>query len=375
MQTPDLLDGQTSIIPRQTCTPDHERLTQFEEMHIQSMWGQEFLFRFANLQFYRPDGHRLWENVLRRFGPKLSSKSVRYGCILYSFYKRGNAIINNESHFHYLDRFYKSIREAVTHKAYADLVYGCFAGCLYVIRTRRNVCFDEIVQHTKAFRISAQYLIEASALECEEIFLLECMWEKLIWYMAKYILLESSATTETLNHLAQFAHPLFLSKLADAPKWIQESYRAIKTKLQFIRLLVILDLHLNIDTRKIKQSLMQRFIRDLVDIPNTKSNFPILASGSDEIFLRQLSRNMWGELLSFLFELRVGAVGQHICPSNISIGIISSIHSLIDIIPIPSDCGRIPLELWNSIDLAIYCLVVIGLVSSQLRNDSFGFVS
>src|SRR5208282_5159899 len=74
-------------VSRALSLPEDDQPAPFEAMHIRSIRERNFLFKFTLLQFPRRDGHHLWENLFRRFTPVLSSKSVRYGCILYSIYK------------------------------------------------------------------------------------------------------------------------------------------------------------------------------------------------------------------------------------------------------------------------------------------------
>jgi hypothetical protein len=105
---------------------------------------------------------------------------------LYSLHKHGKAAENDSYHQHYLDQFYQATRAAIDRQAYRDLVYGCFAGCMYALCVRRQ--FDEIAAHAVAFRLSASHLLATNSLMGEETFFIECMWEKLVWVMAREML-------------------------------------------------------------------------------------------------------------------------------------------------------------------------------------------
>ena len=180
------------------------------------------------------------------------------------------------SHTLYLDRFYKATREAIEQNAFADLVYGCFAGCMYVLRVGRP--FQEIEIHAKGFRLSVDRFVANSVVDDEEMFLLECMWEKLLWYMAKTVVFRSSSTAEELSQIAEFAQPLFQLDLTDQPTWIQESYSQLKVKIQFIQLILYFYRYNQRDSVVVKDSLFKRFHRDFMVLPEdqTELRYPCL---------------------------------------------------------------------------------------------------
>ena len=225
-----------SIVPRQPPTPEDHLLTNLEAMHLRALRENQWLFGFSNLQRFRGDGHRLWECVFRRFGTNLSSKTVRYGCVLYSLYHLRHIMPNDDLQMDYLDLFYKSTRDAVNHQEFADLVYGCFAGCMFALRTRRT--FDEIEVHAQGFQLSVSGLTATYSLSAEEMFLLECMWEKMIWYMAQHVFSEPSPTTAALRRLAQSSKPLFCTDYKEQPGWMQDSYCEVEVKIEFVKLAI-----------------------------------------------------------------------------------------------------------------------------------------
>jgi hypothetical protein len=183
--------AQRLILP-QPPTPEEDLLTNFEAMHLRALRENQWLFGFSNLQRFRGDGHPLWECIFRRFGANLSSRPVRYGCVLYSLYHLRDMMPSNHLQMDYLDLYYKSTRDAVKRKAFADLIFGCFAGCMYALRTRR--AFSEIEFHAQGFRFGVYGLISTYTMAAEEKFLLDCMWEKMIWYMMQHLLREPSPT-------------------------------------------------------------------------------------------------------------------------------------------------------------------------------------
>ena len=122
----------------------------------------------------------------------------------------------------YLDQFYKAVREAIDQKAFADIAYGCYAGCLYSLRVNRP--FRETVQHARGFKMGVSFLTPSSYV-CEETFFLECLWEKLVWVMTR-ALVKKTASVESWNIVAELAQPLSLSDYNDQPKWVHEALTA-----------------------------------------------------------------------------------------------------------------------------------------------------
>jgi hypothetical protein len=353
------------LAPRQLPTPYDEMLTSFEGMHIRSLRNREFLFGFTNLQYSRKDGRRLWELVLRRFGSNLSSKPLRYACILYSLFKNGLMAFDGTQVLLYLDQFYKSTREAVEHENYPDLVYGCFAGCMYVLRVRPRL--QEITHHAKAFQISVHRMAVISVVTEEELFLLECMWEKMMWYAAKHLLFEPSTKAESLNLLAELAQPLFPSADKAQPSWIQESYSELKLKRQLVQFIVYLEQCSVVDAGKIKWSLYRRFRRDQ-ELFGTQIKTLSSASCCHQHLIHTLSRKLWSELFNFLFDEFVGTPFQPLNINQSTISRIFSIHSIVELIPkLEDEC--LEEDTRNALDLAIYCLSLIGLTISESQHD------
>jgi hypothetical protein len=346
-------------LPPQIGRCEEERLTSFEERHIQSLHEGKFLFTFALLQLSRTDGGRLEGALYRRFGPYVSSKSVRYGCILYSIFKAGDAVDSNSRHLIYLGHFYRAMQDAIQRQDVADVAYGCYTACMYSLKLRRPVA--EIARHADAFRVSVRLLNISGASVNEETFLFECMWEKLLWHMGRQLFFKSKPTQECLNKLLQFAQPLLLSDYKAYPRWIQESFSELQVKYQFLRFVVVLDLKDTPASAELKQSIVKRFIRSWTG-PQTPSK--------DRTVLRRLSRDIWSGLLTLLCYI------EEKTPLDIGctpMEIITSIRLSIDQIPKPDDSEMIQYELWDLIDLGVCSLVLIGLVLIEFQTvDIFG---
>lgn len=300
------------------------------------------------------------DNVFRRFGPHLSSKPVRYGCILYSLHR--NAVASHdERHMVYLDQFYKAVREAIDRNAFADIVYGCYAGCLYSLRV--NKPFKEIVQHAEGFRTSVGFLTPSSGPVCEETFFLECLWEKLVWVMTR-ALLKTTASVESWNILAEFAQPLGLSDYNDQPKWVHEALADIKLKLQFIRFVVALTLDGSSTAIAVKMALWRRFLPWVKKPPDGRGN---TGSHCNRFLLHNLSRNLWSELLTLLSSLMIAPLA-HVSEINLNLSFISTI---VDCIPISNPASP-STEFQDLNEMSIISLVLVGMVASQLGLDLFG---
>ena len=344
-------------VPRQPPTPPDELLSPFEGMHIQSLRNRDFLFRFKLLQFSRGDGLRMADNIFRRFGSNLSSKPIRYGAILYSLFKFKETASDSQIHVVYRNEFYKAVRDAIKREAFPELVYGCYAGCLYSLRVNRNV--GEIMEHAKGFWLSVSHLKGSSDFVGEEQFFLECMWEKLLWVMTRELLFTNAAPAVVyLNQLVDFAQPLFSSDCKHQATWIQESFVEVQVKLQFIRLVATLDLNGTANSVDLKSSLMKKFLRWVKTSPDSWDD---PTSRYNKVALRNRSRKLWSELLTLLSCLivpadRVSYIDQ----------VISSIHSTIDLIQ-DLDCEWLPTELRDS---AISSLALMGMVVSELQLDN-----
>jgi len=340
--------------------PEDSMPGQFEEVHLRSVRDGKILFGFASFQLSRVDGGRLSHIVLRRFGGSISSKPVRYGCILYSMYKNLTLVADETSRLTYLTEFYKSTRAAIDREAYADLVYGCFAGCMYLLRIGKQ--FEEIIHHVRSFQTCVTRLLEISVLDNEEMLLLECMWEKLLWYTAKQFLVDSTSPTVG-NQLVSMSKPLLPLPFGDQPTWIHEAYSEIRIKLQFVRLIALADTSkdLNVGGR-LKESLTKRFFN--THIANKKSPIYLIPADSR---VNSVSRPLWSAFFTFLTELKAGS--EPFRPGTIE-SIIVSVHTTIELILNMETTESTSDEYRESIDLAIYSLVLVGLTTVELLHDS-----
>jgi len=373
-RTTVLIDSQTSVsairntlpITRPPQRPGHQILSVFEDTHVRSIRERNFLFKFTLLQFPRTDGHHLWENLFRRFGPLLSSKSVRYGCILYSLYKhqydfRSQALYDHD-HLLYLKHFYKSTREAITAKRYEEVVYACFAVCMYWIRLKRH--FEEVVGHAGGFKLAVENLMQTSPPIGEELFFLECMWEKVIWIMGEQWLFKTNPAPRVLDEMQKLADVLWLSGYRDQPRWVQESFVVIQLKFQFLRFTITLHRSCTAgEVDEVKDLLVQKFYKHWRANAETLRDQASLTPSRDRTHLRTLAANLWSEFLELL--LKCGVAGNGADSSGIyrtTLDLVSSIHSLVILLPSGDAFVEMPFEGWHAVEIAVDCLALIGLV-------------
>ena len=200
----------------------------------------------------------------------------------------------------------------------------------------------------------------------EETFFLECMWEKLIWIMGEQWLFKTTPTTDVLDEMRNLVFPLGLSDYRNQSMWVQESFVVVKLKFQFLRFIIALEY--GKDSARLKDSLVGQFFKNWRASAETHRDQTTLLRCCDRTLLRTLSANLWSEFLELLAEC--GVVGEAI--QSVGIGrttleIISSIHSIIELIPEAESVTGLPIELWHLIDMAIYCLPLVGLVISDMH--------
>lgn len=181
---------------------DDEGISSFEAMCIS--------YYFENLFDFDADGvtNCLGASfILRRFGPTLTSKSVRNAIVLNSIRDlrcRESLVVGNHQELDYLGRVYRYAQVAIKQNAVFDLVYTCYGLCQYAYVA--DLPFDEVTKHVSGFLQSAEKL-EKTSLASGEIVLLLSMWTDIIWGLLEVYgqrALQSSMQFE-------FAFPIFES--------------------------------------------------------------------------------------------------------------------------------------------------------------------
>jgi len=183
-----------------------------------------------------------------------------------------------------------------------DVVYGCYAVCMYGLHT--GLEFRQIMKHAMGFRVGMMALVKEFI--DEELFLLECMWEKLVWFMAINTVFRVGqiCSREYLEFLESFSNPIMFPPWRMCPSWVGEALTILRVKIQFVRFVVALQLH-----------------------------------GTSRI----------SDLLPMA---------------------ISSLNTFVDQIPNPLEFDWIPSGLWKRLDLSVRCLSFLGLTSAMLRLEN-----
>jgi len=236
---------------------------------------------------------------------------------------------------------------------------------MYWIRLKRH--FEEVVGHAGGLRLAVKNLMQTSPPTGEELFFLECMWEKLIWIMGEQWLFKTNPSPRVLDEMQNFANVLSLSEYRDQPRWVQESIVVIKLKFQFLCFTITLHQYGTAgEVDGIKNVLVKKFYkhwRASAETPRDQSSLP---RSRNRTQLRTLAANLWSEFLELCLKCGIagkGAESSGICRTTLDI--ISSIHSLVVCLPSGDAFVEMPLEGWHAVEIAVDCLALVGLVLSQ----------
>lgn len=342
-------------IARSLPTVGKNRVTEFEAKHLQALRQGQWLFGFTNLQRFRTDSHRLWHNVFRRFDPNISARSVRSACILYSLYHHGEMVANGEPEIdRYLHEFYKAAQRAIGQQDYAELVYGCFATCMYSIRTKRS--FDEILHHADGFRLSVMGFVAVDVVDIEEKFLLECMWEKVVWYIVRLVTNLLAPQVDLYPRLEGYCHPLSLGNYIE---WMENAYCEIKAKLDFAKVLLRIAQVAKgeLDPDRMIQSLAARFYKAMLMSPTGR---PIRWSGTQDLFTSSTIAKFWSLLCGL-----VGSMLQNDGAESTS----RAVFSVLDVINLMESRQA------EVVEISLFTLILTGLIVKNNKDlyVQFGF--
>jgi hypothetical protein len=293
------LRKRTLDIPRLVSAPPEDSLTPFESTQLTALREKGSLFKFVNLQFFRPDKHCFWQIVSRQFSLRLTSLPLRYGCILYSLHKNDGTLYSDHCRSQYLNRFIQATCEAIKRNDITAILYGSYAVCMYSIRTA-TITFHDFEVHVRGFSASvSQYFgRDAKSIDVEERFLVECMREKLVWKAAQRFLFNTSWASSDLQHVSTTLYSLsddMLSPCSHQPDWLTQGTAEIQLKLKFIRIVTQLYSRSTEDSlyETVKLSLVERFHRDF----GTRLRRQPSISLNDTAEFRLFSVRLWSKLL------------------------------------------------------------------------------
>jgi len=356
---PAFLSGTAVAIPRQPAGPATDtQLPQFEITHLRTFHARKSLFTFVRLQEFRTDGRHFQGVVVRRFGPWLTSKVVRYGMILCMLGRVGDT---REEQLVYVNRFFKAMSDVLERRDHAEVLYGCYLICHYSIRSGASL--HEVLSHASAFRLSALCFQDSFNLSTEESLLLWCMWEKSLWNAARKFLFHSSdQSLESLETFSDLATP-FMAPDPNWPVWMQDSYADVDLKLQFIQFMIKLGRNATAECMQVKASISRRFKREWKRIKSVEGQ---LVSTIDTLILRKLSNSLWSNLIKLLDQRLFDAL-------SLSESTIGTIRSSLSVVAHSSPYQKYPrLEnqrLERFFDSVVYALVLIGLLLSEWQGN------
>ena len=163
----ELADEDLTIeyIARNPPTPEHETLCSFDGLYLQFYWCTSGVWVDLINDGMTNEKHPLAICAALRFGPHLSSKPVRSAVLFYASYRKEGKV--SCLGMEYLAQFYEGAREAIDRSSYVELVYACYAMCLFEMASKR-LFSEEFQKHANGFLISYQHLVRTAALTIEE---------------------------------------------------------------------------------------------------------------------------------------------------------------------------------------------------------------
>lgn len=351
-----VFQSKTVSLPRLPVKSDIESaVPEFELKHLRAFHARKSLFAFVLLQEFRTDGRHFHGVVLRRFGPYLESKVVRYGVILCSLLKFGE---NKVEQLVNLQQFYGAMSETLSRKSYAEIAYGCFLVCLYNLRI--DAPLPELLEHAHAFRLSTAHLQGSSTLSVEESLLLWCMWEKIMWNIGrKYLFHNANGTAEHVEKFIALTEE-FLDENLNWRHWMHDSYVEVKLKMSFIRFVIGLDQSGTPESQMIKLSISKRFVKSW-----KRASGRGVLSTTDKLILRKLSRTLWSNLIALLEQIVHTGVALH----EDFLGAIGSILAVVGERPDTEHSATTSSQLDIFLDTTLYVLVLVGLVLCELQRN------
>jgi hypothetical protein len=161
-----LTHDQIELIPRPPQIPSDQNISAFEGQYMQFYWCTSGMWFDLLNDGMTDSNHPFARCAARRFGLHISSKPVRSAVLYYSSFRKEcgkTTCLRME----YLAQFYESTREAIAKESYVELVYACYAMCLYEMAAKRRFS-EDFEKHARGFLISYENLMKTDALTGEE---------------------------------------------------------------------------------------------------------------------------------------------------------------------------------------------------------------
>lgn len=161
------IECNVNIIPPIPVTPSDQLLSRFDAQYMQFYWCTSGIWFDLMNDSVTDSNHPLAVCAAHRFGMHISSKAVRAAILRYSTFRK-EGVQESCVGMEYLGQFCESAQDAIERNSYIELVYACYAMCLYEMSTKRRFS-EEFEKHANGFLISYQNLMKtAEPLSYEE---------------------------------------------------------------------------------------------------------------------------------------------------------------------------------------------------------------
>lgn len=164
-------------ISREPSTPTDETLCTYDALYMQFYWQTSGMWFDLINDGITNKKYALATCLAHRFGLHIASKPIRSAVLFYSsFRKEGELTCLG---LQYLGQFYKEAREAIDRESYVEVVYACYAMCLFELASKRMFSGD-FAKHANGFLISYQHLVGKGILTYEETNVMNAAYKMII---------------------------------------------------------------------------------------------------------------------------------------------------------------------------------------------------
>jgi len=163
---PESHDDQIELIPRPPQIPSDQIVSSFDGQYMQFYWCTSGRWFDLINDGMTDSKHPLALCAARRFGGHISSKPVRSAVLFYSSFRKEGGKTTYLG-MEYLAQFFESVQEAIAKESYIELVYACYAMCLYEMAAKRRFS-EDFEKHAHGFLISYENLMKTETLTGEE---------------------------------------------------------------------------------------------------------------------------------------------------------------------------------------------------------------
>ena len=232
-------DQEIEYIPHGPPTPTHETLCTFDGLYMQFYWRTSGMWFDLINDGMTNEKHPLAVCAALRFGPHIASKPVRSALLFYSSFRKEGKL--SCIGLQYLGQFYEGAREAIDRESYVELVYACYAMCLFEMASKRMFS-EDFAKHANGFLISYQHLVGRGIFTYEETKVMNAAYEMILqatnitssrwhetenWYdFAQTCIQRLDSVTSRLINSTKTINPRDLQKRA----WIPVSHALLRAE-------------------------------------------------------------------------------------------------------------------------------------------------